>query len=504
MDANDRLLKAALDQLDTVQVPPRGVLFEGHLRAALAGADLGPIYAGLSRPAAHRSHGRLRRVILLAVAAAALCGAGLAAVMLLPARSGSPGSSALGPANASAAQVAAWMVKGLQAAHSIQGQLLVRSVRPHPLQTFDLLSIQRIDFVLTANGDFRTDDTVLKDTSLPHPPKRFLAVYDAAKHEYRQTSWRSDDRVTGYLWQGADPYDPRVLPASSEFHSFDIGQLQAYGALVRSALTTGKPPIHPIETTYLGRPSWKIVTKQGSALGASMTAIVDRASGLLLFYRSVTPEPNYGGSHQEVFELQMTSLQIDAAVDRHAFTLALPAVRSGSGPHSKGRIDRVVEQSGRSYVPLGAVAGDIGRAPLVAGGLPAGYRLDSVPTFAARALRGWQLAPGLVQVIPAPTTPHDSVSFTYRRGLERVIVEVLPSSLLGSSGAARLGGLGSEQVKLSSGALRGYVATLGFELRLWAPQWLAVSGRGFYVIIQGDLTRAELIAAADSLQVYAP
>jgi hypothetical protein len=504
MDVNDRLLKAVLDELDTVQVPPCSELFEGRLRLALAGTELGSIHTGPRRSLAQRSHGRLRRVIVLAAAALALCSAAIAALMLLPARSGTPGISALGPENASAAQVAAWMVKGLQAAHSVQGQLLVRNVRPDPLQAFDLVSIQRVDFVLTANGDFRTDVTVLKDTSLPHPPKRFLAVYDAAKHEYRQISWRSYDRVTGYLWQGADPYDPFASPASSEFHSFDIGQLQAYAALVRSALITGNPAIHPLETTYLGRPAWKIVAKRSSPLGLPMTAIVDRASGLLVFYRLVVPEPTYGGSHQEVFELQLTHLQIDAAVDPHAFTLSLPAVRHGSGPHSKGRIDRVIEQSGRTYLPLGVVAGDIGRAPLVPASLPAGYRLEGVATFVAPAGRGFSLEPGLVQHLPAPTTRRDSVSLTYRRGLERVTVELLPKSILRSSIVTQSHEPGTEQIKLTSGALRGSTAIIRYPLGLWAPQGLAVSGRGSYVTIEGDLTRAELMAAANSLRVYSP
>ena len=125
----DRDLGVA-DAINALSVPPRDGAFMSDLLARLEQADADRAgLVGVS-PSARRQPRRPKRIVLVAAAALLLAAAATAALALLPGHSNPSGSTSLGPADASAAQVAAWMTKGLSAATSIEEQADLRVDTP--------------------------------------------------------------------------------------------------------------------------------------------------------------------------------------------------------------------------------------------------------------------------------------------------------------------------------------------------------------------------------------
>lgn len=496
MDHEDERLKEALEALDLVRVPMRSRVFERRLEASIVSDRSIP-----SLPSRRPAHLWRRKRILVAAAAVVLVAAAVTAVTtLLPAQSGSPTSPALGPADASAAQVAAWMTKGLAAASSIEGQVLIRSEGPYS-RVKRAQRVERIDFLGTSEGDFRSDVTILKDTSSPHHLRRLLTTYDARSHVFEAIAWQAFDRIGTVRVTHADP-DTSIAPMYtmpySGMSSYRFTQLSYFATVVRSELLTGWPRIKPHSIVYRGRPAWKIVFKS-IWTSATETAIVDRATGILLYWRTAG-RALFGPFEGETI---VTRLQVDPTVDRSAFTPALPPVNRGRGRHAAGHVELVKGDAGVRFTQLAGVLSATSKAPLVPEALPNGFRLLGVACFAVR---------GYPQLLPASahalvmrwrvTARPDSVVTTYERGLQRVLVSLWPRRLVHGLVATNAHLRSTTRfVKLSSGALAGQTAELSLNPESLS---LSVEGRGYTVWISGDLTPPELIAAANSLQVVAP
>jgi len=116
--------------------------------------------------------------------------------------------------------------------------------------------------------------------------------------------------------------------------------------------------------------------------------------------------------------------------------------------------------------------------------LPAGYR--SAEVGAAR------------DVSPAAggeSPPHDAVEVSFRRGLQQLVVG---SHARRGASHDPLGGPGGERVTLDGGDLDGATAEVVVDPRAVPHLWVATPT--LLVYVAGDLTRAELIEVAESLQ----
>jgi hypothetical protein len=426
---------------------------------------------------------------LLAVAATIV-------VALLPSQSGSPTAPSLGPADASAAEVAAWIAKGLGSIHSLQGELVWQSNLP---LGFDWTSA-RVSFTLSANGDYRSDAMATGAARRTGATYRKLAVYDAATREYREIVWKTNERITGVDVQNIDQNTPVNLAigpyaGTSLQADFAPEQMHTYAAVLRSALTSTYPAIRPHPVSFLGRPSWRIVTHFRSI--ATCTAIVDRVTGLLLDYRTSLKLTG----RVWTTELRLIDLRINPPLSPGTFQLSLPAVLRGTGA-GQGRVDRINMTLPRQPVasPQTAAA-QLGQTLLLPAALPSGFRLaeiDLEPPLTPGP-KSSQADNGLVRTVTWPHGAVWGVMLTYERGLQRVIVNLYSLRAQGKWGQVPLPGL--KRVTLSSGALAGQKAVIvspgGNVLQGLS---LYVRGAGLGVVLRGDLTASEFVAAANSLE----
>jgi hypothetical protein len=135
----------------------------------------------------------------------------------------------------------------------------------------------------------------------------------------------------------------------------------------------------------------------------------------------------------------------------------------------------------------------VGYAPLVPARVPAGYRLADVT---AKPRTAFGSAGGSSPL----------VSLVYRRGLASFTVAIMPdggSALASPGGGAITWGDLRQRLTLAGGALAGSRADV--FIGLWAgTAQIFVSGSDtpLDVMIKGDLTRDELVAAAQSLRAY--
>lgn len=488
---------------------------------AAVGDERGSVRLESPDTAQPRRPRNLRRVAILAAAALLAVGTAIGAIMFLPARSVPSGGSALGPADASAATVAAWMATGLGSIHSLQGQVVEHSY--HSYAGHGSASDWRINFTLDASGDFRSD-AVTSDARGWQGAMRQLAVYDANDEEFREIVWQVDNgnKVSEVDLQNVDP----TLSSIGYIGTLASGLLQAeftpdelldYAAGVRSALSDSYPPIRPHPITYLGRPAWRVVTHtggtmsplRGSMFSQTTVAVVDRATGLLLDYRSSERNrmsDRFPMAHQ-TFELRMTALQVNPPLGPNTFRLDLPAVQPGTGGAQNGRVGRVVlVLPDRRAASLQAVAGALGLAPLLPNALPSGFRLASIdldsPLLTGQAMQTFSSG-RLVRTARWPLGAPDEAIFIYNHGLQRAVVRLVLLRRLGRTFQpfAPSVGLpsGGKRVRLTAGVLAGRQVVINFDFLGIGEATLFARGAGFSLTIQGDLTSSELVAAANSL-----
>jgi hypothetical protein len=453
----DELLGALLRQLD---VPEHRPEFYAELHYRLAEERR-------TRLAEERRRRRIRRnrirwttrTAFVAVAAA------LAALAVgLPRDAG-------GPEIATAAEIKAKVAVALSSARSVGGELVVRGASYENAYGWDR---RRWAFAFTAEGDFR----------LTHDGGSSDLAYDASKGIERSLGSVSGDTGGARERTGIAPGPPDHGPADSFLQ-------RDFGAVVRALLAASDPDV--TETTYEGRAAWKL------DIAATPNAIVPELSG---DHFEITVDKETGFPLRVVEtkdgkfldEIRIEDMEIDRKLTASDFTIRFPP---------GANVDRT--DDGFRRVRLDQIESIVGYSPLVPADVPDGYNLAEIAvakdvTYPTGSEGG---NPPSVNV----------VSLAYRRGLDRFIVttrlsrvpapgepQLTPEELWSDPLATGEGFRDEpERVRLSRGALDGIEVELLIVPRNTPHIW-ALTDK-LVVTIAGDLSRAELLAVAESLQV---
>ena len=328
------------------------------------------------------------------------------------------------------------------------------------------VSTERVWFAFAADGSFRTRA----------PGGSQDVAYDARAGTERLVTTSASLGGAGRFFveqrglaPGAPDQGPEPLAIEHQL-----------GAVVHALLAAHHPRVWP--ATYLGRPAWQVTFRQTlpdreGVLAISVT--VDRRTGLPVVVHQAGSPASLGSS-----DLRITRLQVNRPLPRRTFTIAFPA-------------GAAVTQEDFSFrrVPLERAAQLAGYRPLVPQALPGGMRLSQV-SYAQRAT-----------ATAGETNPPSRkvVSLAYLRGFEHAIITTrlagaAPGRWRDPFQTPRGPTAAMQRVTLTGGALSGdhaeVVVEPGSAPHLWAV------GHGLVVTIAGDLSVAELIHTAESLQPW--
>jgi len=256
------------------------------------------------------------------------------------------------------------------------------------------------------------------------------------------------------------------------------------GAVVRALAAADAPSVR--EATLGSRKVWLLsaaVQPNRLALpdasGDHLEVAVDQASGFPL--RIVETRGSV-----VVEELRIEQLEVDQPLAQRLFKPLVPA----------GATLSVVDAGFRAVPQLGWVCAAVGYRPLAPLRVPEGFTLGAVTVAETGRPTGKEgMNPPRGKV----------VSVAFRRGFDRLVVS---TRLIGPDRsrwtdpvAAGEGYIDKvEKVKLMAGALKGRTASVVIDLRGTPHVW--VLGSRLVVTVAGDATRAELLAAAESLAPY--
>ncbi|MHB8868131.1 MAG: LolA-like protein [Thermoleophilia bacterium] len=452
MKRRDEQLGAALRDLD---VPDHAPGFFQRLELEFDAAD-----------GSRRSTTSWRRPLTWGLAAAAVAAAVLIAVMVAP-RGLLPDRVAddLGPGIATAAEIKAKVTAAVQRVQSLRGLLVVIS-RDHTDAPQDEM---RWHFAATARGDFALRGSNVLQNGVIRAEE---LAYDAATGVERAWSRDGDEQPFGGERVGlaAGPPDP----GPSEW----VLQ-RSLGGVVRALLAADTPSVR--ETAYEGRPAWVLgmpvdQNRLSTYSADRMEVTVDQATGFPV--RVV--ETLKGGL---VREIRLEDLELDPILADDAFTVVFPP-----------NMDVTPLDQGFRRVSAADASATAAYQPPLPAAVPEGFELTLV-TVAEQST-----GTGKEGMNPAA---RGVVSVSYRRGFDNLVIS---SRLTGDDAGLwsdpLAGGEGfvdrPESVTLQAGAFAGETAEVLIDPRSQMPH-LWVTDETLVVTVAGDLTRAELIAVAESL-----
>lgn len=459
IDEPDEMVGAALRRLPVPEHRPgfrvdvQGLL-ERELEERRRAGRLNPDTGGGRRRGASPDHvmpARPPRTLRWGLAAAAF----LVAVAILV-TAGLPGR---GPDVATAAEVRARVAEAWASARSIRGELVAEDPAYGSGE-------RRWSFLLTARGDFRLEDLT----------RGGVVTYDAAEGIERalsvSESMPNEDRLFASERAGLPPGPPDLGPSDTTLD-------RSLGSVVRALLAANGGSVREIQ--HEGRPTWVLETDIRPNLIVPesspdhLRVLVDQETGF-----PVQVVATHDGTF--VRETRIEGLEVNVPVPAQAFELEFPP-------------DAEVFRSDAGFrrVGPGQVEAIVGYEPATPSWLPDGYEPAEVA----------------VSTQPSPTGTEggnppvgDVISLVYRRGLDRFLVTWRPVGTDPSSWDDPLAtGEGfvddPERVTFGEGALAGTSGALLID-PLAIPHVWAVAD-GFVVTVSGDLTRAELLRAAESL-----
>lgn len=313
--------------------------------------------------------------------------------------------------------------------------------------------------------------SLLDDTSWVQRSQYGNKSYSAHEGLWRQ--WSSDGNVTAGIVEGVD------LQAS-----FGVLYMPYYlylRAASRALMADHNVPAESV--TYQGRPAWRLrlPRQQGDAgSGGPSTAWLvtfDKATGFLV--QSVDLRGD-----QVLWQTDVTKLSINT-LDPHDLKLF------DFPPGTQHTID-AMPFGGYRKVSLTEAARAMHMAPLLPTKLPSGFNLAAVtvPNAQKAGLSG------------------PFLSLLYTRGVDAVGVDLY---IGGSYQSSRIDPIGpskpsppAQEIHLKSGALAGENAHILVDLVPAPHLYVNDTQRRLNLTIFGDLTREELIAAAQSLTEWKP
>jgi hypothetical protein len=366
------------------------------------------------------------------------------------------------PEAASWVQVRARVSGGLSSARTMSGEIAVRSKDP-----LTGTSSSRWAFGLTAKGDFRLRQTDGKND----------LAYDAAHGVERSLNESASIQDASTLFaserKGLAPGRPDPGPSDSI-----LGR--DLGAVVRALLAADDARVE--ETVYEGRPAWHVEVPVPANLvypdADRFDITVDQETGVPVHVIAYL----HGRARSE---LRVEKLAVDSKLGASAFTVPFPR-----GTHVESA------DAGFRHYRLDQVRDEVDYPPLVPSIVPAGYRREEV------AVARRSLPTGVEGGNPES---RNVVSLSYRRGLDQFIVTTRLRHVSGyrdewSDPLATGEGFRDEpqKIMLQAGELSGLTADLLIVPRNVPHLWVLTNQ--LVITVSGDLTRAELIAVAQSLE----
>jgi hypothetical protein len=455
----DLALGAALRSLD---VPDHAPGFYAQLHARLAEERVASL-----DDVRRRRRARQARLRWAARAGAAAAAAAVALLFFLPRDERVP--DAIRQETASAAAIKAKVASALAQARTVRGRLVIEGKEALVFADRDRIAYT---FAYTEQGDFRLH-------GLTH---REELAYDAKQGVERQYFVDSDGVVSAGVLTGLAPGFPDPSPSD-----WIVGR--RYGSVVRALRETQDGVVRRVR--HKGRTAWRLdVDVQPSWIVPELTAdhlriVVDRETG----FPVAIAEQKQG---RLLRRTTLEKLEVNGELPPGSFALEFP-------PAAKpNRLDL-----GYRRVELSDVAAKVGYAPLVPAWTPDGYELAEV----AVARRG-----GPTGTEAANPSSRMVVSLSYRRGLDQFLVTTrlsrveapgereLPLEELWGDPLATGEGYPDEpeSITLRKGALEDVDVELLIVPRNVPHLW-ALTGE-LVVTVGGDLSRAELIQIAESLE----
>jgi outer membrane lipoprotein-sorting protein len=452
----DEELGAALLELEVPEHRP-GFYAELEERLAVAGRA-----SSARRPRARTRRARTRWALRVAVVAAA------AAILVVAI--GIPATERTGPDVATAAEVKAKVRTALATIESLAGTVITDGPQKG--------DEERWEFLMTADGDFRVRG----------PSEEELVTYDASTgtaYSAQRSASVESSRLFYTVQTGIAPGRPDQSPPAWVLPD-------EFGAFVQVLLAAEDPRVR--EVAYEGRPAWTVVVDAvPNAIvpefsGDAFEITVDQESGMPVRVLETKSGAFLG-------EIRIEGLVVNAEVPPDAFRQEFPA-----------GAEVMRSDDGFRRVTLDEVATVVGYPPLVPGWVPQGYELAEVAVARRAGPTGTEAANPLSEMV---------VSLSYRRGLDQFLVTTRltrpPHGLAPEEGGPPVEELWGdplatgegfrdepELIVLRGGALDGEDAELVIVPRGIPHVWALTDD--LVVTVGGDLSRAELVRVAESLE----
>ena len=371
------------------------------------------------------------------------------------------------PQEATAAQIQARVRTAFAGAETLTGELVAQG--PSFESAYGWTGTQRWRFALTARGDFRLTGLTLEEN----------VTYDAERGVHRSLN-RSESLGEGLfaaVRTGIAPGPPDPGPIDPMLEN-------DYGAFVRALLAADPDDPRVRETTYEGKPAWRLDVRAPvnqivpEHSGDRFAIWVDQGTGIPV---RVVEQKN----GRPLDELRIEKLAVDEPLPRETFALRFPE-----------GMEVMRSDEGFQRVALSEVAGAVGYGPLVPAWVPDGFELAEVAVSPG---------PGFPTGVEAGNPPStDVVSLSYRRGLDQILVTTRLRHVPGSPDtwsdplATGEGFVDEpESVRLGRGALSGVEANV-LIVPLNVPHLWAKTD-DLVVTVSGGVSRGDLLRIAESL-----
>jgi len=440
-----------------------------RLQVAAAAAERQP-RAGLGR--------RLRaalgtRRLRVAVAAAALAAVATAAVLF-----GLPRTS--GPPTVSAAEVLQRALSAYSSGRTWQADVVMKGADWNRSGVGYHYDVWRYRVVQSAGGSYRLTLTGQTQTGAADAGARLRVKDDLAY-----------DASTGVLWHlrpGRELVVVKDYPLGPPDRWASPLTGVDFGATLRAVMAARA---FKLETTVLdGRPAWTVTCSQGAGVASPAGSTqgidwpvykvtVDKQTWLPVRFQQVT-------AGTLTAELRVRNVRVNEPLPAHVFTLR----------PLKGLTTRRVD-GGFRRVALDDTRALAGATPLVPG-LPSGYKLAYV-AVAARALTANHLFRARHVFVLQYTHGFDALTVSTRTVIEASFSATDDDPV--DSYDPQWTSLARTEAAITSGAFAGTTASIVVATSSSTPHLWAVKD-GVLLTIAGGATAEELLAIANSLQVY--
>ncbi len=481
------------DLVAAVPVPPPAPDFPQRLETRLRAAALdGSAAAGSAASA--RSSGPRRHPVRWLVAAAAVAGAAAAIAFVAP-------PALRGTETATAADMLASMSSPAVTAKTVR--LTIKEGAPSessPASPVPDSELATETLILSTSGDYRNTTVghhkADAEAELPATTTSDTWTYDGKRHQMMSLGLVAPDDGASVLAIERPSWGSEIWESYMNF--------QGLAATLRAHLADEDPNAPVTETTYLGRPAWhadfveRLSGNDGKEYVTHWSVTVDKATGLLM-------RSDFGSGPEKdktLMSFWVAAIELDPK---------LPDGWQRISESGRPRIG-ITDAGTRFGTPKSVARRTWPTLVLVPQRVPDGYRLTDV---ASTDFQGMKRSTKMVNrlVYESYRDPHKThwirttndasvqrVMLRYRRGFSMFTIDIRPNGSKHPVPGPRI--QDPTDVTLSAGYLAGRTASTSIAPNFGKGPTLTVKSDRSTITISGDLTRREMIAAANSLKAY--